>query len=234
VNDYNDKTIYFEKQSGTTKHTLSISTLEKMYHAEENTFIHGGLAVYYEPILEKLLEIKHTVQIENTELQNYYIVIDEINRANISKVFGELITLIEEDKRDKLEVTLPYSKQSFKIPSNLYIIGTMNSTDKSIALIDIALRRRFTFLKMKPNAELITHQEAKNKFIALNQYISDSLGEDYQIGHSYFMNIESDDDLDFVLEYKIKPLLEEYFYGDDRLAEIIQICNNKEQTDENK
>jgi len=160
---------------------------------------------------------------ENYRENNYYLVIDEINRGNISKIFGELITLIEEDKRDKLEVTLPYSKQLFKIPSNLYIIGTMNSTDKSIALIDIALRRRFTFLKMKPNAELILNEKARNLFVKLNEDISNShLGEDYQIGHSYFMGIDSDDDLDFVWEYKIVPLLEEYFYGDeDGLTEIL-------------
>ena len=104
-------------------------------------------------------------------------------------------------------------KNSFKIPSNLYIIGTMNSSDKSIALIDIALRRRFTFLKMEPRAELVP-KNLQKLFIELNEYISDTLGNDYQIGHSYFMDIEGDDDLDFVLKYKIKPLLEEYFYGD--------------------
>ncbi len=153
----------------------------------------------------------------------YYLVIDEINRGNISKIFGELITLIEEDKRDKLEVTLPYSKQLFKIPSNLYIIGTMNSTDKSIALIDIALRRRFTFLKMKPNVELVP-TESRELFKNLNEYISKTLGEDYQIGHSYFMGAY---DLDFVLEYKIKPLLEEYFYGDDKsLKEVLDLIEN--------
>lgn len=153
--------------------------------------------------------------------KNFYLVVDEINRGNISKIFGELITLIEEDKRDTLEVTLPYSKKPFKIPSNLYIIGTMNSTDKSIALIDIALRRRFTFLKMEPKAELIENQEAKELFEKLNDYISDKLGDDYRIGHSYFMG---DIDLEFVLEYKIKPLLEEYFYGDtEGLNEILEM-----------
>ncbi len=91
----------------------------------------------------------------------------------------------------------------------------MNSSDKSIALIDIALRRRFTFLKMEPNANLINHSEAKRIFEELNKYISNNLSEDYQIGHSYFINIDSDDDLDFILEYKIEPLLEEYFYGDE-------------------
>ncbi|RBQ31452.1 hypothetical protein CRU92_06685 [Arcobacter sp. FW59] len=147
---------------------------------------------------------------ENLE-KNFYIVIDEINRGNISKIFGELITLIEEDKRDIYEVTLPYSKEKFKIPSNLYIIATMNSTDKSIATIDIALRRRFTFLKMKPNIDLVPN-EAKELFSKLNEFITNNLGEDYQLGHSYFMQGL---DLEFVKEYKIKPLLEEYFYGDE-------------------
>ena len=150
----------------------------------------------------------------NDRGNKYYLVIDEINRGNISKIFGELITLIEEDKRDTLEVTLPYSKKPFKIPSNLYIIGTMNSTDKSIALIDIALRRRFTFLKMKPNIDLVSHIKAKNIMQILNEKITETLGSDYVLGHSYFMQIKNDDNLAFVLEYKIKPLLEEYFYGD--------------------
>ena len=151
---------------------------------------------------------------------NYYLVIDEINRGNISKIFGELITLIEEDKRDTLEVTLPYSKKPFKIPSNLYIIGTMNSTDKSIALIDIALRRRFTFLKMKPKADLIDYPPAREIFENLNKRIE----ENYQLGHSYFMKIQDEDDLEFILEYKIKPLLEEYFYGDENsLNEVLEL-----------
>ena len=147
--------------------------------------------------------------------KNFYMVIDEINRGNISKIFGELITLIEEDKRDSYEVTLPYSKEKFKIPSNLYIIATMNSTDKSIATIDIALRRRFTFLKMKPNEELVKNENAKVLMNKLNDHIEKTINEDYKLGHSYFMKIENEDDLAFVKEYKIKPLLEEYFYGDE-------------------
>lgn len=157
--------------------------------------------------------------------KNYYIVIDEINRGNISKIFGELITLIEEDKRDEIEVILPYSKETFKVPSNLFIIGTMNSTDKSIALIDIALRRRFTFLKMSPNETLVP-QIAKRIFNDLNKKISETIGEDYQIGHSYFMNIANDDDLQFVLDYKIRPLLEEYYYGNSSgLKDVLDICS---------
>ncbi len=161
--------------------------------------------------------------------KNFYLVIDEINRGNISKIFGELITLIEEDKRDTYEVTLPYSKEPFKIPSNLYIIATMNSTDKSIATIDIALRRRFTFLKMKPNLALVENKEAKELMKKLNEFIGrkENLGEDYKLGHSYFMKVENESDLDFVKEYKIKPLIEEYFYADEnKLGEILGILNN--------
>jgi len=163
---------------------------------------------------------------DNDREHSYYLVIDEINRGNISKIFGELITLIEEDKRDTFDVILPYSKKPFKIPSNLYITGTMNSTDKSIALIDIALRRRFTFLKMEPNLDLIENDKAKNIMKQLNEKITETLGADYVLGHSYFMKIENDDDLEFVLEYKIKPLLEEYFYGDNEgLKQILEIIN---------
>lgn len=167
-------------------------------------------------------------EVEYNEQKNFYIVIDEINRGNISKIFGELITLIEEDKRDVYEVALPYSKEKFKVPSNLYIIATMNSTDKSIATIDIALRRRFTFLKMKPNENLILHVEAKKLFNDLNKFIKENLNEDYMLGHSYFMKIEDENDLEFVKEYKIKPLLEEYFYADEKnYEEVIKILDKE-------
>jgi 5-methylcytosine-specific restriction enzyme B len=182
---------------------------------------------YYFNLYKEFIKIKPQLSnvierdIENRE-KNHYIIIDEINRGNISKIFGELITLIEEDKRDELHVTLPYSKASFSVPSNLYIIATMNSTDKSIALIDIALRRRFTFLKMKPDSSLVK-EEAKDVFESLNAFIVNKLGADFQIGHSYFMNY---DDLGFVLEYKIKPLLEEYFFADpNKLEEAIKLLH---------
>ena len=184
-----------------------------------NSLANQHATYYYKVFNEIILNSKdikiNDKDINNVEQKNFYIVIDEINRGNISKIFGELITLIEEDKRDDYEVTLPYSKEKFKIPSNLYIIATMNSTDKSIATIDIALRRRFTFLKMKPNLDLVENQEAKDLMKELNKHISNAISEDYALGHSYFMKIENEDDLKFVKEYKIKPLLEEYFYGDE-------------------
>ena len=186
-----------------------------MYYEGINIIVNGGLAPYYNPLLEELLKLKNRTKVEKIEQKNFYIVIDEINRGNISKIFDELITLIEEDKRHTYETTLPYSKEKFKIPSNLYIIATMNSTDKSIATIDIALRRRFTFLKMKPNLDLVKNEKAKDLMKKLNDHISNTINEDYQLGHSYLMKIVDDNDLEFVKEYKIKPLLEEYFYGDE-------------------
>jgi len=211
---------------------LDISERKEIKTVEGISGLAKQHATYFSYFMKQFLEFKEKQniqidEVEKVELKNYYLVIDEINRGNISKIFGELITLIEEDKRDKLEVTLPYSKDPFKIPSNLYIIGTMNSTDKSIALIDIALRRRFTFLKMKPNVELVPI-ESQELFKNLNEYISKILGEDYQIGHSYFMGGH---DLDFILEYKIKPLLEEYFYGDDKgLDEVLKLVKNYERS----
>ena len=222
VYDYTDRTVFFHKQKGSSEHSLSVKTLENMYKTENVHKIRGGMFSYYQAILNKLLEIKHNQTSTPQPLKNFYLVIDEINRGNISKIFGELITLIEEDKRDQIAVTLPYSKEPFSVPSNLYIIATMNSTDKSIALIDIALRRRFTFLKMQPDSNLISNEKAKNIFVKLNEIIQQKLGAEYLLGHSYFMG--EDIDLEFILEYKIKPLLEEYFYADEKsLEEIIQI-----------
>lgn len=221
IYDYDKRSVYYTRQGKERDekyHTLSIKTLEHMYKDEENNIISGGLKTYYEPLLVSLMKIGKEKKIEKVEEKNFYIVIDEINRGNISKIFGELITLIEEEKRNKYEITLPYSKDPFKVPSNLYIIATMNSTDKSIATIDIALRRRFTFLKMKPKLELVKNIEAKEFMGVLNQYISKKLGEDYMLGHSYFMG---DIDLEFVKEYKIKPLLEEYFYADEKSPDEI-------------
>lgn len=197
---------------------------------ESEKGVHGN-APYYFALYERLKDFEDSAyedlsqeKFDKIEQKNFYIVIDEINRGNISKIFGELITLIEEDKRDIYEVTLPYSKEKFKVPSNLYIIATMNSTDKSIATIDIALRRRFTFLKMKPNETLINFLDAKDLFNELNKFIRENLNDDYQLGHSYFMKIANDEDLKFVKEYKIKPLLEEYFYVDkNKLDEALNI-----------
>lgn len=159
------------------------------------------------------------------------IIIDEINRGNVSQIFGELITLIEEDKRrgrdEALEVILPYSKDKFSVPQNLYIIGTMNTADRSVEALDAALRRRFSFTEMPPVPELIA-TEGKLKdhggilgdinlpklLTTINQRMEKLLDKDHTIGHSYFMKVGSLEDLKFSFQHEIIPLLQEYFYGD--------------------
>lgn len=156
---------------------------------------------------------------------DYVIIIDEINRANISKVFGELITLIEEDKRwgetNEVSVTLPYGEQ-FAIPNNLYILGTMNSADKSISLIDAALRRRFQFVEVVPDAELVSDAEMKAVMIRLNDGLIKALDStDLLIGHAYFIG-KSKNELCSVLNRNIIPLLYEYFYDDrKKVAKLV-------------
>lgn len=169
----------------------------------------------------------------------YVLVIDEINRGNIAKVFGELMTLIEADKRDKRSVELPYSKEEFSVPGKLAIIGTMNTADRSIALLDVALRRRFAFLELIPEPELldpITISVAEEDDLNLgaclrkiNQRIAELRGADYQIGHSYFLplqdisaEIERLICLDDIWNYQVVPLLKEYFYGQaDLLRQVL-------------
>jgi 5-methylcytosine-specific restriction protein B len=221
--DVTGKSIYFRKHSGGTSHTLSIATLEDMYDKESIGEI-KGLRSYYQPLLTELLNLgksEHTTHIP-TELKRYVIIIDEINRANISRVFGELITLIEPDKRYGMDhgliVSLP-SGETFTVPPNLYILGTMNTADKSIALLDIALRRRFEFIKMYPNVELVP-DNFKQLLMQLNEVIIKERGPDFQIGHSYFMH-KTIDDLDNIMNHKIIPLLYEYFMNDGETINTI-------------
>lgn len=161
----------------------------------------------------------------------YILIIDEINRGNISKIFGELITLIEENKRENLTVTLPYSQESFTVPKNLHVIGTMNTSDRSIASVDIALRRRFKFVEMMPNENLVPDRKVfdinlRDIFKKLNNRISVLLDRDHQIGHSYFMPLENskriDEDFKDIWFDNILPLLNEYFYNDwEKLCAIL-------------
>lgn len=172
--------------------------------------------------------------IDNT-LKYYVLIIDEINRGNISKIFGELITLIEEDKRigndEKIEITLPYSQEKFGIPKNLYIIGTMNTADRSIASLDIALRRRFDFVEMMPDSSKLKEKEIegvdlKEMLDRMNRKISCLYDREKMIGHTFFLGIENLQDLARVFQKKIIPLLQEYFYNDyERIKEILNDNN---------
>lgn len=159
--------------------------------------------------------------------ENFVFIIDEINRGNISKIFGELITLIEEDKREEISVKLPCSQEEFTVPKNVYIIGTMNTADRSIALIDTALRRRFNFIEMKPRPDLLSDNvdgvNLQKLLRELNEQIERLLDRNHAIGHGYFIRCESRADIDSVFRQKIIPQLEEYFFEDtERINEILE------------
>lgn len=165
-----------------------------------------------------------------TEFENRFVlIIDEINRGNISKIFGELITLIEDNKRlgrqDVLSVTLPYSGEQFFVPDNLYIVGTMNTADRSLAALDVALRRRFVFEEMMPNfAETgplsvvnVPGVNVRDWMSKVNQRIQAERGREFTIGHAFFMPLTvkpTMDELASIMKLKILPLLEEYFFDD--------------------
>lgn len=159
---------------------------------------------------------------------DFVLIIDEINRGNISKIFGELITLLENDKRGD-QVTLPYSKKLFSVPENLYLIGTMNTADRSLVHIDAALKRRFGQYELMPDYSQIDAKIGRvhlGKLLdALNQKIIDAKFRDNQIGHSYFMKnanpITTVEELQFAFAYDIVPLLKDYFYDDDKMLHIV-------------
>lgn len=160
--------------------------------------------------------------VKKEPLKNFVLIIDEINRANISKVFGELITLLEDDKRlgkpNELKITLPNGEKEFGIPPNLYLIGTMNTADKSIALIDIALRRRFDFLGYYPNYNNLK-PEARTLLQKINEEIYKLKNSaDYLIGHAYFMK---DETIETTIRNKVIPLLMEYFSGKTKIVSNI-------------
>ena len=180
--------------------------------------------------LMKGIFYKFCKKAEKDQSNNYYLIIDEINRGNLSKIFGELLMLIEKDKRGE-NLTLVYSQEKFSVPSNLYIIGLMNTADRSLALIDYALRRRFSFIRINPAFENDKFIENFKKYYGvenikvidtikeLNKHIADdkSLGSGFKIGHSYFSSNESKskEDIINIINYEIKPLLEEYWYDDE-------------------
>jgi 5-methylcytosine-specific restriction protein B len=159
---------------------------------------------------------------ETTDKKPHILIIDEINRGNISQIFGELITLLEETKRagqkEAITLQLPYSKEPFSVPDNLYIIGTMNTADRSLTMMDTALRRRFDFIEMLPNADLVNGNfngiDVKEILLKINERIEILYDREHLIGHSFLIKVENLKQLKNAFKNKILPLLEEYFYDD--------------------
>ncbi|WP_435521831.1 McrB family protein [Campylobacter jejuni] len=186
-------------------------------------------------LLEEVKNQKEESQITNIETigdntnKNFIIIIDEINRGNVSKIFGELITLIEPSKRlgekEELKVTLPYSGKKFGVPKNVYIIGTMNTADRSITSLDTALRRRFEFVEMMPDASKLSMDcegiNLQELLKAINTRIEYLLDREKTIGHAFFIGVENLNDLKSIFQNKIIPLLQEYFYNDYALINAV-------------
>ena len=184
----------------------------------------GSWTGYFEGVLEvmRALKLRKYEATSENKSENHVLIIDEINRGNVSKILGELITLLEPDKRqgaeNYMEVTLPYSGEKFSVPENLYIIGTMNTADRSLGHIDYAVRRRFAFYTLKADRDVLKGNTVAIKLfdavngndgiVSKNNINSDFDAEDMKIGHSYFMGAENL--LPNRLEYEIKPLLREY------------------------
>lgn len=203
---------------------------------------------YYQPDFEKKIN-KWNNENHGYRQQNKVFIIDEINRGNISKIFGELITLIEESKRlgsvEELELELPYSKKKFGVPSNVYIVGTMNTADRSIALMDTALRRRFSFVEMMPDTEVldgvIVEDDGDSLDIAkllevINTRIEYLYDREHTIGHAFFVPLIKEptiNKLADIFDKKVIPLLKEYFYEDYSKIQLV-LGDNKKSSDEYK
>lgn len=173
------------------------------------------------------------------EWRPYVLLIDEINRGNISKIFGELITLLEPDKRlgapVEISLTLPYSKERFVVPQNLFVLGTMNTADKSLALLDLALRRRFQFEELQPDFSEVTCKQlpAKARTILqrLNHLIALRKDRDHLIGHAYFCAVTDEESFNEVFQRQVIPLLQEYFYNDwEGLRAVLGEDQSKSET----
>ena len=244
INEFND----LKKQG-----QIEFITFHQSYSYED--FVEGIRPTLATKDSEDNKDLKYTIhsgifkkiceRARNDKDKNYVLIIDEINRGNISKIFGELITLLEPSKRlgetEELKIRLPYSGEEFGVPKNLYILGTMNTADRSIALLDIALRRRFNFIEMPPKYNLLKTINCKEGEInlqdllkAINTRIEFLLDKDHLIGHSYFINIKTFEDLKEVFKNSIMPLLQEYFYDDfEKIKFVLNIKDDEDDKDNN-
>ena len=249
---------HFGKQDQDRRIDLSkieqLFNINKQYRtASDFNKEYGGnvsLKGYHHTFYKELMDIKDAIEDEkqisiesneeyvvNPEAPKYVFIIDEINRGDVSKIFGELITLIEEDKRIgnkyQMKITLPYSKEQFGVPNNLYIIGTMNTADRSIALLDTALRRRFDFEEIMPRSELLGGKvvegiNLQTLLTRINERITNKYDRDHQIGHSYLMGVNTKEQLERAYKNRILPLLNEYFYNESKTVAEILNCSEDE------
>jgi len=224
ITEFKSKNIPFKKASGGTAHSLSKKTLRDLYLGIRKSFP-AGLEIYYKPVLDKLRTYT-SAGAENPKIDStpckFVLIVDEINRGNVSQIFGELITLLEPDKRigekEEIRLTLPYSKEEFGVPSNVYIIGTMNTADRSVEALDTALRRRFSFIPMMPEYDGLNEEcdgvNLKLLLQKLNERLTVLKDRDHTIGHAWLWNVDSIGKLQQVFKDKIIPLLQEFFYND--------------------
>ncbi|ECR2144035.1 AAA family ATPase, partial [Campylobacter jejuni] len=222
--------IKFDDMSKNHKdYPVSIDNIEKLYKTSNIDEIYNS--AYVRAILNylKLQGLEDYKEKDEKVNLPYIIIIDEINRGNVSKIFGELITLIEASKRigekEELKVTLPYSGEKFGVPKNVYIIGTMNTADRSITSLDTALRRRFEFIEMMPDVSKLSMDcegiNLQELLKAINTRIEYLLDREKTIGHAFFIGVENLNDLKKVFQNKIIPLLQEYFYNDYALIDAV-------------
>ncbi|EAJ4037038.1 AAA domain-containing protein, partial [Campylobacter jejuni] len=222
--------IKFDDMSKNHKdYPVSIDNIEKLYKTSNIDEIYNS--AYVRAILNylKLQGLEDYKEKDEKVNLPYIIIIDEINRGNVSKIFGELITLIEASKRigekEELKVTLPYSGEKFGVPKNVYIIGTMNTADRSITSLDTALRRRFEFIEMIPDVSKLSMDcegiNLQELLKAINTCIEYLLDREKTIGHAFFIGVENLNDLKSIFQNKIIPLLQEYFYNDYALINAV-------------
>jgi 5-methylcytosine-specific restriction protein B len=235
---------------------VSIDSVRKLYSgADAKAFYNPS---YVKAILNHLItkyKLSQDPVAQPDRFKNFVLVIDEINRGNISKIFGELITLVEDSKRsgvgqtESIEIVLPHSGEKFSVPNNLYLIGTMNTADRSLAMMDTALRRRFDFVEMMPKPSLlkdcvVRHDDVEinlsDLLITLNERIEILYDREHTLGHAFFMPVKKLVDageqekafaaLVSVFQNKIIPLLEEYFFEDWDKIRLVLADNQKEET----
>jgi len=233
---YRGTSVFYVQPQNTTKdnpwYPVNINNMRIAFDTNDYERLYNP--TYIREILNYLVKEYALVKGKKENSKNYVLIIDEINRGNVSAIFGELITLLETDKRigedEQIFLDLPYSKnEKFGIPNNLYLIGTMNTADRSVEALDTALRRRFSFTEVMPEPKLL-----EGKFIGgialdklletINKRIEILLDRDHTIGHSYFIKLKEDDNegLKQVFKNCIIPLLQEYFYGDyEKIGMII-------------